>query len=87
MQEQALPFAGSGLRIYRDLFAFLVEPFKTDDAIDQGVQGMIPAAPDVKTGMNDRTPLAHDYRAAFNELASEPLDSQPFRLGIASVPC
>ena len=55
------------------------------DATDFGEQSIVLPLANVIAWLEDRAPLAHDNRAARDELSGEPLDAEPLRVGIAPV--
>ena len=71
--------------MYGSSLAELAETLKAQDAVDLGVQGIIPADPDVKTGMDMRAALSVKDIAGLDELSVRPLCSEALGIGITAV--
>src|SRR5512138_3590876 len=56
-----------------------------DDSRNLCEQGVVLASPDVHSREKACAPLAHEDRAARNDLAREPLDAEPLGVRVASV--
>src|SRR5271170_1140880 len=60
-------------------------PLKFDFAVDQGEERVIPAAADVKTGVELRAALAKDDRSCPHHLPAVCLDATVLRIAVSAV--
>jgi hypothetical protein len=52
---------------------------------DQREQGVIAATADTVAGVEVGTALPHDDLASIHQLAAEPLDAEPLRIGVPTI--
>ena len=71
--------------VYRDLLAVFAHALKLDNALDQGKQGVVPAASHVVAGMNLGAALTIDDVTGFYNLAAELFTAESLTIRIPAV--